>query len=108
VAPQLLALVSSSGQPISVYSSLDAVDPDALSSLAAGSFAATRQMANLMTGSEFTLMFHEGTNLNVHISQVSDQVLLVVCFSKKSDIGVIRLISKRAASALNEIFNSGD
>lgn len=103
ISPEFLGLVSTSGHPISIYSSPTMVDTDAIGSLAASSYAATRLLAHMMNGAEFTVMFHEGSDLNVHIAQVSEQVLLVVCFRKTAEIGRVRLLSKKAAAALNEI-----
>ena len=106
VSPEFLGLVSTSGHPISIYASLDMLDADAIGSLAASSFAATRLLAHMMNEAEFTVMFHEGSDLNVHIAQVSEEVLLVVCFSRAAEIGKVRLISKKAASALNVIMTT--
>ena len=71
-----LALISTSGQPITTAS--DEYHPETLSlaSLAASSFAATQQLARILDENEFTLLFHEGKALNLHVSQVNDQVLL--------------------------------
>jgi predicted regulator of Ras-like GTPase activity (Roadblock/LC7/MglB family) len=99
-----LGLVSTGGHAISIFWSSDRIDLDAICSLAASSFAATRQLAKLMESDEVTLMFHEGTDLNVHISQVSDDMLLVVCSQKSAEIGKVRLISRKAVHALGEIF----
>ena len=107
VLPEFLGLISTSGHAISVYSEPGMADRDAIGSLAASSFAATRMLAHLMNGGEFTVMFHEGSDLNVHIAQVSDDVLLVVCFSKAAEIGKVRLISRKAVEALSIIMDSG-
>ncbi|MHB1390759.1 MAG: roadblock/LC7 domain-containing protein [Thermoleophilia bacterium] len=109
ISPEFLGLISTSGHPISIYSSPAMVDADAIGSLAAGSYGATRMLAHLMNGAEFTVMFHEGSDLNVHITQVSEQVLLVVCFSKTAEIGRVRLLSKKATVALNKVMiNQGE
>ena len=75
-----LALISTSGQPITTAS--DDYHPETLSlaSLAASSFAATQQLASILDEKEFTLLFHEGKSSNLHVSQVSDQVLLIITF----------------------------
>ena len=58
-----LALISTSGQPITTAS--DEYHPETLSlaSLAASSFAATQQLAKILDENEFTLLFHEGKGL---------------------------------------------
>jgi predicted regulator of Ras-like GTPase activity (Roadblock/LC7/MglB family) len=101
-----LALISTSGQPITTAS--DDFHPETLSlaSLAASSFAATQQLARILDESEFTLLFHEGRALNLHVSQVTDQVLLLVTFGPDTQVGKVRLYTKRAIEVLREIFET--
>lgn len=99
-----LALISTSGQPITTAS--DDYHPETLSlaSLAASSFAATQQLAKILDESEFTLLFHEGKALNLHVSQVTDQVLLIVTFGRETQVGKVRLYTQRAIEVLRQIF----
>jgi predicted regulator of Ras-like GTPase activity (Roadblock/LC7/MglB family) len=103
-----LALISTSGQPITTAS--DEYHPETLSlaSLAASSFAATQQLANILDETEFTLLFHEGKALNLHVSQVSDQVLLIVTFGRETQVGKVRLYTQRAIDVLKQIFENAD
>ena len=98
-----LALISTSGQPITTAS--DDYHPETLSlaSLAAGSFAATQQLAKILDESEFTLLFHEGKSLNLHVSQVNPQVLLIVTFGHETQVGKVRLYTQRAIEVLRQI-----
>jgi predicted regulator of Ras-like GTPase activity (Roadblock/LC7/MglB family) len=103
-----LALISTSGQPITTAS--DAYHPETLSlaSLAASSFAATQQLARILDENEFTLLFHEGKGLNLHVSQVTDQVLLIVTFGRDTQVGKVRLYTQRAIESLRQIFEGPD
>ena len=103
-----LALISTSGQPITTAS--DEYHPETLSlaSLAASSFAATQQLAKLLDESEFTLLFNEGSGVNLHVSQVTDQILLLVTFGRETQVGKVRLYSQRAIEILREIFDGVD
>ncbi len=103
-----LALISTSGQPITTAS--DEYHPETLSlaSLAASSFAATQQLARILDESEFTLLFHEGRALNLHVSQVTDQVLLIVTFGRETQVGKVRLYTQRAIESLRQIFEGPD
>ena len=67
--------------------------------VAASSFAATQQLAKILDESEFTLLFHEGKALNLHVSQVSDQVLLIVTFGRETQVGKVRLYTRYGAGA---------
>jgi predicted regulator of Ras-like GTPase activity (Roadblock/LC7/MglB family) len=103
-----LALISTSGQPITTAS--DEYHPETLSlaSLAASSFAATQQLAKILDESEFTLLFHEGKASNLHVSQVNDQVLLIVTFGRDTQVGKVRLYTQRAIESLRQIFEGSD
>ena len=66
-------------------------DTLSLASLAASSFAATQQLAAVLNEREFTLLFHEGRDSNLHVAQVTDQVLLVITFGRETQVGKVRL-----------------
>lgn len=100
LGPEFLGLVSTDGHLITVTTGSDRTQEDAVASLAASSFAATRQLARMMDDSEFTVVFQEGNELNVHIAQVSDDVLLVICFHKATQIGKVRLMSGSVLESL--------
>ena len=103
-----LALISTSGQPITTAS--DDYHPETLSlaSLAASSFAATQQLASILDEKEFTLLFHEGRSSNLHVSQVSDQVLLIITFGRETQVGKVRLYTQRAIEVLRPIFEGSE
>jgi predicted regulator of Ras-like GTPase activity (Roadblock/LC7/MglB family) len=99
-----LALISTSGQPITTAS--DEFHPETLSlaSLTASAFAATRQLAEILNEREFTLLFHEGSSMNLHVAQVNTQVLLLITFGREVPVGKVRLYTQRAIVVLQRIF----
>lgn len=105
---RFIALVSTSGQPITTSSVEEQPDTLSLASLAAGSFAATQQLAHLLHEREFTLLFHEGGESNLHVAQVTDQVLLIITFGRETQVGKVRLYTGRAIEVLRPIFASTD
>jgi predicted regulator of Ras-like GTPase activity (Roadblock/LC7/MglB family) len=105
---RFIALVSTSGQPITTSSSDEHPDTLALASLAASSFAATQQLAAILSESEFTLLFNEGKESNLHVAQVTDQILLVIIFGRETQVGKVRLFTGRAIEVLKPIFASAE
>jgi predicted regulator of Ras-like GTPase activity (Roadblock/LC7/MglB family) len=101
---RFIALVSVSGQPITTASSEEHPDTLSLASLAASSFAATQQLAAVLHEREFTLLFHEGRESNLHVAQVSEQVLLVITFGRETQVGKVRLYTNRAVEVLRPVF----
>lgn len=104
ISPVFLGIVTTAGQPITVISSTHMADADALASLSASSFAATRQLAMMMEDPEFTIMLYEGSELNITIAQITQDILLVMCFRNSSEIGRVRLLTGRAVAALSKAF----
>ncbi len=103
-----VALVSTSGQPITTSPPETHSDTLSLAALAAGSFAATRQLAQALNEREFTLLFHEGQESNLHVVQVTDQVLLLVTFGKGTQVGRVRLYTSRALAVLKPVFEGAE
>lgn len=95
-----IGLISTDGHLVTVHTNTVIVDTDALSSLAASSFAATKQLVQEVNKPDFTLMFHEGSHLNIHISQISEDMLLVICFHKPTQLGKVRWMRRRALGVL--------
>lgn len=100
INPEFIGIISTRGLPVTVLTVSSDIDVDALSSLAASSFAATSQLARITEENEYAVMFHEGSDTNIHISRVTNGYLLVIIFARASDIGKVRIISKRAHVAL--------
>ncbi|MBM3146695.1 MAG: roadblock/LC7 domain-containing protein [Actinobacteria bacterium] len=105
-----LGLISTAGQPITSASSDYHPETFSLASLTASAFAATRQLATILDEREFTLLFHEGDAVNLHVAQVNDQVLLLITFGRDVPIGQVRLYTQRSIAVLQRILadHSGD
>ena len=105
---RFISIVSTSGQPITCSPADAQSDMLSLASLAASSFAATQQLAAVLNEREFTLLFHEGRNSNLHVAQVTDRVLLVVAFGRDTQVGKVRLYTARAIEALGPLFRAAE
>ena len=99
-----VALVSTSGQPITTSPPQGCADTLSLAALAASSFAATRQLAHVLSEREFTLLFHEGKESNLHVVQVTEQILLLIAFGRETQVGRVRLYTGRALEVLKPLF----
>jgi predicted regulator of Ras-like GTPase activity (Roadblock/LC7/MglB family) len=105
---RFVALISTSGQPITTCPSEVESDTLSLAALAASSFAATRQLAQVLDEREFTLLFHEGRESNLHVVQVSDQILLLITFGHDTQVGRVRLYTSRALEVLKPVFEPAE
>ena len=88
---KLVFLLDKAGRQIASTGEMTEVDPTSLASLAAGNVAATEGVAQLVGEEEFATLFHEGRHDNVHISVVSNRVILLIVFDERSSLGLVRL-----------------
>ncbi|TAN40829.1 MAG: roadblock/LC7 domain-containing protein [Nitrospirae bacterium] len=102
---KVVFLVDKNGQLIASAGETREIDTTSLASLTAGNIAATGGIARLLGEKEFTILFHEGENDNIHISLIGQRVILVVIFDKRSSLGLVRLRVKKSSEALVTIFN---
>ena len=87
----MVFLVDKTGQQVAAVGDLENVDATALASLAAGNVAATEGLAQLIGEGEFCTLFHEGTQTSIHVSLVSERIILLVVFDERSSLGLVRL-----------------
>lgn len=72
-------------------------DPVSLAALVAGNMAATAEIARQIGEEQpFQLIFHEGHNNNIYLSEVGGSFLLVVVFDRSLQLGVVRLFTRQA------------
>jgi predicted regulator of Ras-like GTPase activity (Roadblock/LC7/MglB family) len=59
--------------------------------LAAGNFATVDAMAKLVGEQEFSLLFHKGTDCNIHFSKIDEELLMITMFGPHISLGFLRL-----------------
>lgn len=99
-------IIDKNGQLVAHAGETQGLDSTSLSSLIAGSIAATTSLAKLMGEKEFLSVFHEGIKDHMHVSVVGLRVILVVMFDQRSSLGLIRLRVKKITDELDKIFVS--
>ena len=96
-------LIDRSGQLLVQGGTERSLDTVSLSALAAGAFSSTAAMARLLGEPEFTMLFHQGINENIHVTAVDDHVILLAIFDGRTTVGMVRLFAKEATSAIGAI-----
>jgi predicted regulator of Ras-like GTPase activity (Roadblock/LC7/MglB family) len=96
-------LIDRSGQQIASTGEAEMLDTTSLASLAAGNVAATEGLAQLIGEEEFTTLFHEGAKDSVHITLISDLIILLVIFDEHSSLGLVRLRVKQYMEKLAQL-----
>jgi predicted regulator of Ras-like GTPase activity (Roadblock/LC7/MglB family) len=99
-------LLDKNGQQIARIGDLQQADPTALASLTAGNVAATEGLASLIGETEFSTLFHEGSKDSLHISLISNKIILLIIFDEHSSLGLVRLRVKQRANDLAGIIQT--
>lgn len=80
------------------------LDVETLGALAAGTFAATREMARLVGEEQFAGMTQQGQRTQMHLARVEDRTLFAVIFDEKTTLGMVKLYAGEAARRLATVF----
>jgi len=75
-----------------------------VAALAAGSFAATRQLASMIGEPSFTSVFHKGERANIYIQCLDEDYLLLVIFGRAATLGLVKLYTDNTCRELLPIF----
>ncbi len=81
-------------------------DVYSFAALAAGNFATVDAMAKLVGEQEFSLLFHKGTDCNIHFSKIDDELLLISMFGREISLGFLRLNVIEANEQIRKCFGS--
>ena len=71
--------------------------------LLAGVFASTREVAKILQEKDFKSFIQEGVREKVFTESIGSQWLLSVIFGKQAHLGLVKLLSGRAAIELNDV-----
>ena len=104
-----ILLADISGRLICVRNAKRRFNPTNLAALTAGNMAATTEIARQI-GEErpFQLIFHEGEDQNIYLSDIAGNFLLVVVFDTSIQIGVVRLFTRQAIKELMQLVEDID
>jgi predicted regulator of Ras-like GTPase activity (Roadblock/LC7/MglB family) len=100
---QWSALVDRGGNLFAEFGNTGALDMSILCALAAGSFSATRELARRLGEGEFSALYHEGRSINILMTALEFDCLLITVFGEQTNIGLVRFYSQQAGGHLNEI-----
>ncbi|MFG0320017.1 MAG: roadblock/LC7 domain-containing protein [Planctomycetota bacterium JB042] len=101
-------LIDKDGHLITKSAESAEIDPDTISALVAGAFAATKEMARLLGEQEFSALFHQGERDNIQLSLIADRAILTVLFDDSTTLGMVRLYVSEAVRRLTEVLERAD
>ena len=99
-------LIDKNGQAIASAGEVEQIDITSLSSLTAGSVAATGGIASLLAEKEFAGQFLEGEKTSYTVTIVAQRVILVVLFDGRSSLGLVRLRVRKATAEITAVLDA--
>lgn len=96
-------LLDKSGEVIATQGVSTRRNATSLGALLAGAFTSSRQVAELLGEKDFRSIFQQGVHENIYTSMVEEQWLLVIVFDRLTHIGLVKVLSKKAADELGRI-----
>lgn len=98
---QWTAVVDKGGNLFAEMGDIGTLDISILSALAAGSFAATRELAKRLGEQEFMALYHEGSHISILMTALDFDCLLLTIFTEKTNIGLVRFYAQQTTGGLN-------
>src|SRR5713226_2630876 len=85
---------------------MDVMDVTVIAALAAGSFAATKELARRIGEVEFNALYHQGNGSNMFMNSVDDDSIMITVFGAQTTVGLVRFYSAAAAQSVAAILKS--
>src|SRR6516165_7588992 len=102
----LTVVVDRGGNVISQFGDKEAVDVTIIAALAAGSFAATCELAHRIGEVEFNALYHQGNGSHIFMNSVDDETIMITVFGKRTTVGLVRFYATGTAQQVALLLKS--
>src|SRR5882672_1510728 len=102
----LAVIIDKGGNVISQYGDLEVMDVTIIAALAAGSFAATKELARRIGELEFNALYHQGDGNHIFMNSVDDDTIMITVFGPRTTVGLVRFYSSSVAQKVAELMKS--
>src|SRR5437870_5625338 len=82
------------------------IDVTIIAALAAGSFAATRELARRIGEVEFNALYHQGNGSHIFMNSVDDETIMITVFGPRTTVGLVRFYSTGTAQQVALLLKS--
>jgi predicted regulator of Ras-like GTPase activity (Roadblock/LC7/MglB family) len=103
---ELTVLIDRGGNVISQCGDMDAMDVTVIAALAAGSFAATRELARRIGEVEFNALYHQGNGSHIFMNSVDDETIMITVFGSRTTVGLVRFYSAATAQSVATVLKA--
>lgn len=96
----VVVLVTRRGTVVAELGETAKINGTALAALVAGMFSATQEVAQMVGEERFSILLQQGETRHIHISLVTEDLMLVVVFEDYQRIGRIRYEARKVRDTL--------
>lgn len=93
-------LITKEGHAMAEAGDTSYLNTTAMAALIAGMFSATREVARMVGEQQFSILLQQGSSRHIHISLVTDSVMMVVVFEDYQRIGRVRHEARKTGDKL--------
>jgi predicted regulator of Ras-like GTPase activity (Roadblock/LC7/MglB family) len=102
----LTVVIDRGGNVISQFGDRDVTDITIIAALAAGSFAATRELAHRIGEVEFNALYHQGNGSHMFMNSVDEDTIMITVFGVRTTVGLVRFYSAAAAQGVSGLLKA--
>ena len=102
----LTVVIDRGGNVMSQFGDSAVMDVTIIAALAAGSFAATKELARRIGEVEFNALYHQGNGSHIFMNSIDDNTIMITVFGRRTTVGLVRFYSAATAAAVAELLKS--
>ena len=99
----LTVIIDKGGNVISQCGDHEVMDVTIIAALAAGSFAATKELARRIGEVEFNALYHQGNGSHIFMNSVDDATIMITVFGAETTVGLVRYYATGACQNLSTL-----
>jgi len=97
----LTVVIDKGGTVIAQQGKTGIIDVTIVGALAAGSFAATKELAHRIGEKEFSALYHQGNEQHIYMCSLDEYTVLITVFGERTTVGLVRFYTVNLVSHLS-------
>src|SRR5436305_11500567 len=102
----LTVVIDRGGNVISQFGDMTVMDVTIIAALAAGSSAATRELARRIGEVEFNALYHQGNGRHIFMNSVDEETIMITVFGPRTTVGLVRFYSTGTAQQVAQLLKA--
>src|ERR1035438_6590620 len=102
----LTVVIDRGGNVISQFGDMNAMDATITAAAAAGSFAATQELARRIGEVEFNALYHQGNGSHIFMNSVDDETIMITVFGPSTTVGLVPFYSATTGQSVAALLQS--